>query len=311
MALQTKTLVMTGGTRGLGRCAVEKLLENAGWRILVLARPSAEASALARSSDRIEVVPADLADLRSVKGGCALVKARLAGAPIDALVLNAGIQALQGDQASKDGFEISFAVNHLAHVLIADELGPLVADGGRIVITASEVHDPEAFCLLGISRATWQDPLEFADVRRSQVHVPGRVDRGESRYSASKLCNVMHARALAQDFPTLGVASFNPSVVPGTGIARDRNALQKYLWRTLMPALTPILPGARHVETSAADLVHLIAAADLRQRSGSYFDGRTPAEGSAESRDSAKIARLMQASRQLIAGVLASKATSK
>jgi NAD(P)-dependent dehydrogenase (short-subunit alcohol dehydrogenase family) len=300
MVSQTKTLVMTGGTRGIGRRAIEMLLEQPGWRVLLLARPSPEATDMAGYGNRLAIIPADLADLRSVKEACAHVRSRLAGAPIDGMAFNAGIQALLGDQVSKDGFEISFAVNHLAHVLIADELAPSVGKGGRIVITASEVHDPEAFCLLGISRATWQDPLEFADVRRSQVHVPGRVDLGESRYSVSKLCNVMHARALAEEHPGIETVSFNPSVVPGTGIARDRNALQRYLWRTLMPFLAPVLPGVRHVETSGADLAWLIADADLRQRSGSYFDGRIACDGSPESRDPAKIARLMEASRALI-----------
>lgn len=304
MALQTKTLVMTGGTRGLGRRAIEKLLQGPDWRVLVLARPSPEASELPERSDRITVIPTDLADLHSVKQACALVKSSLAGAPITALAFNAGIQALQGQQASKDGFEITFAVNHLAHVLIADELAPCMQEEGRVVITASEVHDPEAFCLLGISRATWQEPLEFADVRRSQSHVPGRVDQGESRYSASKLCNVMHARALADEHPSLEIVSFNPSVVPGTGLARDRNALQRYLWRTLMPVLAPVLPGVRHLETSAGDLAWLIGSADLRYRSGTYFDGRRAADGSPESRDEAKIARLMQASRALIVRTL-------
>lgn len=304
-----RTLVMTGGTRGLGRAVVDWFLARPDWRILVLARGPIPGLAPPDAA-RVEAIPADLGDLRSVQNACTSVLGRLGSDGITALALNAGLQSVRGDQASADGFEIHFAVNHLANVLIADRLAPRIAPGGRIVLTASEVHDPAAFCLMGISRATWQDPLELADCARAQRHVPGEVDRGESRYSASKLCNVMHARALAVQYPGLATASFNPSVVPATGIARERNGLQRYLWRTLMPALTPLLPGARSVSHSSGDLAWLIAEAPLLPLSGSYFDGRRNRPGSDDSRDPAKIARLMQVSRELIARTLQPERTA-
>lgn len=303
-----RTLVMTGGTRGLGQRAAELVLARGNWRVLLIGRHLPQSPELdGLGPDRLELVHADLSSLHEVSAACDAVLARLAGAPIHALALNAGIQAIQGDQASQDGFEAHFAVNHLAHVLIADRLAPHLERGGRIVITGSEVHDPEAFCLMGISRAEWQDPNDFADPARSQSHMQGNVDRGEARYSASKLCNVMHARALAGELPHLAVVSFNPSVVPGTGIARERNALQRYLWRTLAPALAPIVPGMRHVNTSGGDLAWLVCEAHLAPLSGSYIDGRRPDPGSAESRDPAKIARLMHVSRELLCSVLDAK----
>ena len=115
----------------------------------------------------------------------------------------------------------------------------------------------------------------------------------------------MHARRLAQEHPEISVVSFNPSVVPGTEIARDRNVVQRYLWRTLMPVLSHVLPGVRHIERSAGDLAWLVGEASLAGASGAYFDGRTLQPGSAESRDAAKIARVMEVSRALIADRLA------
>ena len=47
----------------------------------------------------------------------------------------------------------------------------------------------------------------------------------------------MHARHLAQELPDIGVIAFNPSVVPGTEIGRDRNWLQKLGWKYIMPRL--------------------------------------------------------------------------
>ncbi|MGC7323193.1 SDR family NAD(P)-dependent oxidoreductase, partial [Mycobacteroides abscessus subsp. massiliense] len=63
--------------------------------------------------------------------------------PIDVLVLNAGIQFRDTNHRTVDGFETTFAVNHLAHYLLARLLVPSIADGGRLVITTSDTHDPE------------------------------------------------------------------------------------------------------------------------------------------------------------------------
>ena len=227
--------------------------------------------------------------------------------PIDALALNAGIQTVSGDQSSADGLELAFAVNFLAHFLIVERLKGLLRPEGRIVMTSSEVHDPDVFCLMGIGRATWQDPLVLADPARSQEHVVSIVDRGEARYCASKLLSLMHARHLAQELPGIGVMAFNPSVVPGTEIGRDRNWLQQLGWKYIMPLLAPILPGARSINRSSSDLLWLVTEADARSLSGQYIDGREPQPGSSESRDPAKIARAIEVASTLLGRYVGSR----
>jgi NAD(P)-dependent dehydrogenase (short-subunit alcohol dehydrogenase family) len=177
-------------------------------------------------------------------------------------------------------------------------------------MTSSEVHDPDVFCLLGIGRATWQDPLVLADPVRAQEHVVDVVDRGEARYCASKLLGLMHARHLARELPGIGVLAFNPSVVPGTEIGRDRNWLQQLGWKYVMPVLAPILPGARTLERSASDLLWLVTDADARSLSGQYVDGRMPQPGSDESRDPVKIARAVDAALSLLGRHVASRAVT-
>lgn len=300
-----RTLVITGGTGGIGQAAVRYVLSQPEWRVIALTRNAAPIPGLSpQEAARVTVVAADLADLKATARACDDVVAHLAGGRIDALSLNAGVQLIHGDPVSADGFELHFAVNHLAHVLVADRLVPHMSKGGHVVVTSSETHDPAEFCLVGITRVTWQDPAELADAARSQRHIPDTLNRGEARYSASKLANVMHARTLAREHPAIAVVSYNPSVVAATGIARERNGLQRYLWRTLFPLLTPILPGARSIARSGGDLAWLLTEADLRKVSGAYFDSRTVLPGSPDSRDPEKIARMMQVSRELIAGAL-------
>jgi protochlorophyllide reductase len=295
---------MTGGTSGIGRRAVERLLaEHPQWQVMLLARLSRrtdEVQALDPAGSRLRIIPADLSDLASVERACEDVVAHLAASPIDVMALNAGVQELDGNRASADGYELSFAVNHLAHFAITERLVPRLRRGGRVIITASEVHDPEAFCLVGIARASWQDPMQLADPHMSQAHMPIGLERGEARYSASKLLNVMHARWLAREAPDLRIVSFNPSVVPGTDIARERNWLQRTLWKHVLPRVAPIVPGARTVERSAGDLVWLLTEANFGTISGKYIDGRRPCPGSAESRDWDKIERMAAVSRALL-----------
>jgi protochlorophyllide reductase len=304
----TRWCVMTGGTNGIGRRVVERLI--AEWpdrRIILIARPSRHAQALQAlpgARDRLVLVEADLASLKSVDKACDSITAIVGSGSIDALALNAGVQVTRGDESSSDGIELSFAVNYLAHFLIVERLIGLLRPGSRVIITSSEVHDPDAFCLMGIGRATWQDPLVLADPRRSQDHVASLVDRGEARYSASKLLDLMYARHLAQTLPHVGVVAFNPSVVPGTEIGRDRNWLQQLGWKYVMPLLTPVLPGARSLQRSASDLLWLLTQADVMSLSGRYVDGRVPQAGSEESRDHGKITRSIEVARALVADIL-------
>jgi NAD(P)-dependent dehydrogenase (short-subunit alcohol dehydrogenase family) len=299
----TKTLVMTGGTSGFGRRAVERLLRTRPeWRVILLVRDPRRAERLvAQAGNRVLLVAADLASLESVDHACDDVVRLVGRDGLHALSLNAGVQGVGADSASHDGYELTFAVNHLAHYAIAARLMPHLAPRARVVITGSEVHDPDAFCLMGIARAIWQDPAELADAQRSQMHMPAGVERGEARYSASKLLNVMHARLLAREAPGVGVVSFNPSVVPGTDIARGRNALQQWLWKTVLPLAAPLVPGMRSMERSASDLVWLLAAADTFGHGGAYVNGTREEPGSAESRDPSKIARMRAVSERLIA----------
>src|SRR5215468_1875586 len=296
--------VLTGGTSGIGRGVVARLLADLpDRRIILLARSSPRVDhlrALPGANERLIVVNGNLASLHSVDLACDKVVSIVGSDPIAVLGLNAGVQVVRGNASSADGLELSFAVNFLAHFLIVERLKGHMRCGGRIVTTSSEVHDPDAFCLMGIGRARWQDPMVLADPIQSQEHIASIVDRGEARYCASKLLNVMHARHLARELPTIGVIAFNPSVVPGTEIARDRNWLQQLGWKHVMPAFAPILPGARSLEQSSSDLLWLLTEADVQSISGSYVDGREVQPGSKDSRDWSKIARAMEVARSLI-----------
>ncbi len=309
-----RVLVMTGGTRGFGRRMVERLLrERPDWRVILLARPSVQLDALVAepaAAERLTIVDTDLSKLASVAEAITSVRHLLDGRQIDAIALNAGIQVVEGDRTSPDGLDLTFTVNHLAHFHLAESLAPLVRNGGRIVFTSSVVHDPRAFCLLGITRAVWQPVEVLADAAHAQTHIADTVNRGEARYSASKLLNLMTVRHLAATEPRFSTFAFNPNVVPGTDIARTRHPLQILGWKYVMPLLVPILPGARSMEHSAGDLLWLVTDADATIHHGQYVNGRRIQPGSPESRDREKIRETVEVSRALIARILAEPAVA-
>ncbi|MDA0635459.1 SDR family NAD(P)-dependent oxidoreductase [Nonomuraea sp. MCN248] len=114
-------------------------------------------------------MPLDLAQLDSVRAFAASVRERLGGGPVDALVCNAGVVLPEAGGRTVDGFETTFAVNHLAHYLLSRLLLPVLADGARIVLTTSGAHDPatraglrRTYASLRRARLTWPDPSELA-----------------------------------------------------------------------------------------------------------------------------------------------------
>jgi NAD(P)-dependent dehydrogenase (short-subunit alcohol dehydrogenase family) len=130
-----KTIVMTGGTAGIGLAALHQIRQSSKVRLLVGARGQAPAG--------VDTLRLDLTRLASVRKFAAAVEEWLGEASIDSLVLNAGVQVSNVRQRTEDGFETTFAVNHLAHYLLLRLLVPRLASEAIVVITTSNLHNPK------------------------------------------------------------------------------------------------------------------------------------------------------------------------
>ncbi len=230
-------IVMTGATAGIGKVAAAELLLRAGTRVIIGARGAAAAAPTGAT-----VLPLDLASLASVRNFADAVLARMAGAPIDALVLNAGGQRPSPDFRSADGFEETFAVNHLAHYLLARRLLPHVADGGRLLITTSDTHDPAEKTGVPPPRHANAGWLAHPETAPTRDKGPAGAMRA---YSASKLANMLTVRSLAA-LPEvaarrLTVLAYNPGLTPGTGLVRNQPwAVRALVW-PLLPLIKPFV----------------------------------------------------------------------
>jgi NAD(P)-dependent dehydrogenase (short-subunit alcohol dehydrogenase family) len=254
-----KTIVMTGATAGLGEVAAQQISRTPHTRLIVGARSG-------RALGEIAVLPLDLARLESVGAFADAVIQRVDGARIDALVLNAGAQFPNVEQRTDDGFETTFAVNHLAHYLLLRLLLPQLAEQARVIITTSDTHD---------SKTNPIAPPVHADAER--LAHPGngselRFIAGFRAYSASKLCNVLTARALAARPEAkeghFCVTAYNPGFTPGTALQRE--------WpipvRVLMTAITFIRPVLRvNTVEQAGDILAQLTLGEIRPPDGRIY----------------------------------------
>ena len=233
MSIKTvKTIVMTGGTAGIGLAALQQIQRNSDYRIVVGARGQALTG--------VESLPLDLTKLASVRSFAAAVEAWLGDENIDGLVLNAGVQVGDVRQRTEDRFETTFAVNHLAHYLLLRLLMPRLASGAIVVITTSNLHDPKTNAIA---------PPEHADAERLSR---GQFELSQSQnsrsgiraYAASKLCNLLTARALSSSSfaqeRDLRVIAFNPGLTPGTQLTRNQSPAFKLVYKVVMSILSAI-----------------------------------------------------------------------
>lgn len=248
--------VMTGGTRGLGRNAAERLASEA--------REDETLVMGARDTGSIPsgwtALPLDLSSLASVGS----FVAALPEGPINRLVLNAGGQRPDVSARSKDGFEATFATNHLAHYLMLRLLMPRFAPGARMVITSSGTHDPR--------EKTGVPPPRHANAR--WLAYPNEDPQGDASplvagmraYSTSKLANLMTARYLAQseEARTGGwrVFAYDPGLTPGTGLARSQPWPIRALVWPILPLMVPFAKGMNRLSDAGRGLYRLATSVE-------------------------------------------------
>ncbi|NCW75484.1 MAG: SDR family NAD(P)-dependent oxidoreductase [Actinobacteria bacterium] len=131
--LEGKRFLITGATSGIGKEAARELAR-VGAKVTIAARSLEKAESVKKelSSDRIELLELDLADLESVRRA-----ARKVDYQIDVLILNAGIMAIPL-RKTKDDFEMQMATNHLGHFAFAGLIRERVKS--RIVSISSQAH---------------------------------------------------------------------------------------------------------------------------------------------------------------------------
>ncbi len=277
-AMHGKTVVVTGGTSGIGGVAA-LALARAGARIVLVARDSQRAEATLRRLR--EEGPglghalhlADLSRLYEIKR----VGAEIATAEprIDVLVNNAGA-LFDRMQTTEDGLERTFATNHIAYFVLTEALRERLAASvpARIVNTASGAH----------RGAT----LDWSDLQSTKNY------SGFKAYSRSKLYNILFTRELARRLHGVGVAAncLHPGFV-ATRFADGTSGFTR-LGARVAKALFAIPP-----EKGAETIVYLASSPEVEGVTGRYFAKCRPATTTAIAQDEDAARRLWDVSAEL------------
>lgn len=248
------TVLVTGATNGIGLEAA-RVLAGLGHSILLHGRDAARGEAALKvlsttGGPQARYLQADFASLAEVRGLAAAVAGAVPG--LDVLINNAGCVNFTRS-VTVDGYERTFAVNHLAPFLLTNLLLPMLRRQApaRIVTVASRAHRDQR--------------IDFDDLMSTRGY------RARRTYGRSKLANILFTRALARRLAGSGVTanSLHPGIV-ATGLGQN-NALARVMVR-LIQALRGI-----SVAEGARTTLYLATSPDVENVNGGYFSECRPA----------------------------------
>ncbi|ABG03300.1 short-chain dehydrogenase/reductase SDR [Rubrobacter xylanophilus DSM 9941] len=258
----TKTALVTGSTDGLGR-GVARELARRGYAVILHGRSEArcEEAAAELPGGAAGYLVADLSSLGEVRK---MAREVLAGRErLDLLVNNAGVISRERRE-SREGFELTFAVNYLSHFLLTLLLLPLLRRSApaRVVNVASAA----------------QSPIDFEDPMMERSYSPMEA------YARSKLAQVMFSFALAGRLSGTGVCvnALHPASLMDTKMVRE----------SFGRPMSSVEEGVRAV-------VRLAASSELEGVSGRYFEGTREARAHPQAYDPAARERLWELSEGL------------
>jgi retinol dehydrogenase 12 len=282
-AMDGKTVIVTGGNSGIGLETAQALSAQGAHIVLTARNADKGRAAAAAIRDRVDgpapvqLVVFDLADLSSVRRGAAEI---LEQCPrIDVLVNNAGlIQTVRSETV--DGYESTFAINHLGPFLLTNLLLERMGEStpARIVNVASTAH------------SVARHGIVFDDLQSTRQYKGMRV------YGMSKLANILFTLELSRRLRGHGITanSLHPGTVrTGYGADGDARGLLALGIKIASPFFLSPAKGAR---TS----VYLAASPKVEAVSGEYFVKCKPKQPKRWARDPEAAARLWQVSEELV-----------
>tara|TARA_B100000700_G_scaffold196723_1_gene216484 strand:+ start:335 stop:1354 length:1020 start_codon:yes stop_codon:yes gene_type:complete len=233
------TIVITGGSSGIGYQAVLKLI-SLGHNIILPCKNMTRANevltnifnqipyCLSRRGN-IKTPIMDLSDLKSIDSFCDEFQKRRLN--IDVLILNAGLQytGSKSPRRSIQGIELTFAVNHLSHFYLTQKLLPMItrSNDSKIIITSSEVHNPKSSGGKVGAKASLGDLSGLISGENFEM-IDGNQFNADKAYKDSKLCNILFAKELSNRLKKQNKLIPVIAWAPGLVIPRDSKGFFRY-----------------------------------------------------------------------------------
>ena len=266
--LRDLVVLVTGATDGIG-LATARLLSVEGARVLIHGRNPAKVGQVVRElrdgGSQAEGFVADLASLEQAAGLAREVAER---APrLDVLINNAGIGAgppTGGRELSRDGYELRFAVNHLAPFVLTRRLLGYGRPGRAIINVAS----------------AGQAAIDFRDPMLASGYDGWRA------YRQSKLALIMLTFDLAEEFPRIACNALHPGTFLDTKMVHEAE-------------VSPRGSASAGAEAVAG----LLKESLVGRTTGRYYDGDRPARPLRQAEDPTARRRLRTLSEELTRSV--------
>jgi NAD(P)-dependent dehydrogenase (short-subunit alcohol dehydrogenase family) len=219
--VEQHTIIITGASDGIGAAAARQLSAK-GERVVLSGRSPAKTAAVAHELGAPYHL-ADYADLDQVRNLANELRATYPR--IDVLANNAG--GIMGDrELTKDGFEKTFQVNHLAPFLLTHLLMPALIPSQAKVLQTSSIA------------AQRYGHVDIDDLQNEKNYEPLKA------YGTGKLENILFTRELQRRFHDQGIsaAAFHPGVV-ATSFASDTTHLMRHMYHSPLKHLFTISPA--------------------------------------------------------------------
>jgi len=278
-----RTCLITGATDGIGKETAIGMAKN-GYNLILIGRNEEKGKNV---SDEIRKI-ADSIDIDFFTADLILMKevSRVADEVcqkydrIDVLINNVGAYFAFRD-VTEEGFERTFALNHLGYFLMTKKLLPLVekSDYKRIVNVSSSAH-------YGVS-------FEFDNLNGEKKY------RGFRAYQKSKLANVMFTYELAKKVKDSGITA--NCLHPGFVASKFGNN-NNFLWRGIISFFKAL--SAINVKKGAKNSIHLACSDDVKDISGRFFSNCEVKKGSGKAKNEEHNQKLWEISEDAVSPFL-------
>ncbi len=275
-----KVVLITGATNGIGKVTARELAKM-GASVLIVGRNPSKTRDVMREiqkesgNNNVDMLTADLSIISDIRGVAADFRERYDR--LDVLINNAGA-FFSERKSTPDGYERTFALNHLSYFLLTNLLLDMLKASApsRVINTSSGAH-------MGAPKG-----MNFDDLQGEKSF------GGWGAYSQSKLANILFTYELAQRLNGTQVTanSLHPGFV-NTGFGKNNGGIIG----AALNLVTPLM--GRTPEKGAETLIYLAASPEVEGVTGKYFSVKKESTVSSAARDPQQAQRLWTISEEL------------
>lgn len=301
MTNMQRAYIITGPTSGIGLATAMELAKHG--TVILVGRNKEKLdrvqTSIRKNGQQAVSIVCDISDINSVR--IAAKQIIELGLPIAGLLNNAGIMSRKA-RKSAQGWDLTYATNHLGPFALTEALAAHLPDGAHVLFVVSAIEDPERkpVKMMGLKGGRYISAEASA---RGEWLAGGSKMAGMDAYSTSKQCMLVAAMALARENPRLHVNAVEPGITHGTNLGgEDTNAVVRYLFGKIFSLIPAVAQYKSTPEKTAKTIAGILT--DQPGRTGVYFDEKgRPMLGSKLAQDTGFQDRVVTETRALLTQV--------